>query len=305
VYEALGTGTFDFLRSASYLVFASLKTTTSHILTLQSFFSMQFRIAHSLITTTAMVQGFSAKQIFTRRGSHTLSCQVTPNEDETSTSSNSTESGDWKTYSPEELGTGGTYRLGVSAVVPRPVAVITSTNAEGAVNCAPFSYTGLLSHDPPMVAHGICMDNGNKKDTLVNIELNKNWVFNVLTNSYLEQANACSEAMPYGVSEVEKTGLSTLPSLTCQTPRLAQAMVSMECELESTKEVFNAEGKHTTTIVMGKIVRYHVHSSVLKDNGEKDYSPAVDLEKLQAVGRAGDITYWPAGDGQATKMKRP
>lgn len=284
---------------------------------------------------------------------------------------------EWKNYSPSDLGAAATYNLGISAVVPRPVAVITSIPSNTAelttddsgvgvrsgdpqnlgrslqddavvkeektpsedgndqrvrarvVNCAPFSYTGLLSHDPPMVAHGICLQKSRqdgkrkKKDTLVNIEQSKEWVFNVLSESYLEQANACSEALPYGVSEVQKNNLSTLPSVVCKTPRLAQAMVSMECVLESTKELYNDAGEHTTTIVMGKIVQYHIHSSVLKESdakGSMDNSasssgaaagidrprPVVDLEKLQSVGRAGDITYWPTGsEGKAVPMRRP
>lgn len=217
----------------------------------------------------------------------------------------------WNSYSTSEIGPGACYRLGISAVIPRPVAVITSLNKEhNIVNCAPFSYTGLLSHNPPLVSHGICLEAGGKKkkDTLVNIEQNKEWVFNVLTDSYLEEANASSEALPSHVSEVEKVNLSTLPSIECKTPRLAKALVSMECKLEYLNEVRNDDGEHTTTIVTGRIVRYHIHSSVLKDNigeGRGGGSPVVDLQKLGAVGRAGDITYWPTGDGKAVSLKRP
>ena len=216
----------------------------------------------------------------------------------------------WNNYSTSELDSSAVYRLGISAVVPRPVAVITSLNKEyDTVNCAPFSYTGLLSHNPPLVSHGICLEAGGtkKKDTLINIEENKEWVFNVLTDSYLEEANACSEAFPSHVSEVERAKLSTLPSIDCKTPRLEQAMVSMECKLEYLHEVKNDDGVHTTTIVTGRIVRYHVHTSVLKDsdNGVTQRSPVVDLEKLGAVGRVGGITYWPTGEGKAVSMKRP
>lgn len=263
---------------------------------------------------------------------------------------------EWKSYSPNDIGAVGNYNLAISAIVPRPVAVITSIpnavelsthDVQGhgdsyaeysshhyltkeektpggedrneqqrmVVNCAPFSYTGLLSHDPPMVAHGICLKKSKdgatrqKKDTLVNIEKSREWVYNVLSEPYLDQANGCSENLPYGVSEVRKNNLSTLPSKKCKTPRLAQAMVSMECVLDSTKEIYNDKGEHTTTIVMGKIVEYHIHSSVLKDNGNgtrTETAPVVDLTQLQPVGRAGDITYWPAGaDGSAVSMKRP
>lgn len=76
----------------------------------------------------------------------------------------------------------------------------------------------------------------------------------------------------------------------------------MECELESKKEVYNDDGNHTTTIVFGRIVKYHIHKSVLGGTEEK---PIVDLEKARLVGRVGGITYWPAGEGKAVSMKRP
>ncbi len=56
------------------------------------------------------------------------------------------------------------------------------------------SSTGLLSHDPPIVAHGLCLSSAGKKDTLVNIEAKKQWVFNLLSESWIHQANACAEA---------------------------------------------------------------------------------------------------------------
>jgi flavin reductase (DIM6/NTAB) family NADH-FMN oxidoreductase RutF len=130
-------------------------------------------------------------------------------------------------------------------------------------------------------------------------------VFNLLTDNYLEEANQCSAAYPPTVSEITETNLTTLPSKSIQTPRLQQAKISMECKLDSTKELYNERGEHTTTIVMGTIVHFHIHESVLKyKNDDKDY-PIVDLEQLRAVGRAGDISYWPTGEGKVVKMTRP
>eukprot|EP00558_Chaetoceros_sp_UNC1202_P001258 CAMPEP_0197258346 /NCGR_PEP_ID=MMETSP1429-20130617/81791_1 /TAXON_ID=49237 /ORGANISM="Chaetoceros sp., Strain UNC1202" /LENGTH=198 /DNA_ID=CAMNT_0042722427 /DNA_START=168 /DNA_END=764 /DNA_ORIENTATION=+ len=196
----------------------------------------------------------------------------------------------------------GVYGMGISAVTPRPVAVITSQSEDGVVNCAPFSYSGLLSHDPPMVCHGLCLSGSRKKDTLINIESTKQWVFNVLSESWLAQANACSEAVDPSVSEVDMVGLHVLPCINVQVPRLAEAMVSLECELDSTKEIFNDQGVHTTTVVFGKVVRYHVHSSVL---GGTEARPVIDLHKMKFVGRAGGVTYWPCGEAAALDMKRP
>lgn len=156
-----------------------------------------------------------------------------------------------------------------------------------------------------MVAHGLCISSAGKKDTLKNIEETKQWVFNVLSDSWVRQANACAEACDPDVNELEMAGLDSLPSSKIGVPRVKQAMVAMECELESTKEVFNDSGKHTTTIVFGRIVKYHIHTSVLKYARGDTNRPVIDLEQMRFVGRAGDITYWPAGDATALPMKRP
>lgn len=220
----------------------------------------------------------------------------------------------WKSFKPDELSGRARYGMCISSVVPRPVAVITSVSsnaddadtAGGIVNCAPFSYTSLLTHDPPIVAHGICLANGRKKDSLVNIEATGEWVYNVLTTGYTEETNACSASLPADVDETEATGLETLPCEMVSPPRLEKATVAMECKLWDKKEVFNDKGEHTTTIVMGRIVNFHVHESVLKD-GQAEDDPRVDLKKLQAVGRAGDITFWPHGviDDNMLSAARP
>ncbi len=164
--------------------------------------------------------------------------------------------------------------------------------------------TGLVSHDPPMVCHGICLSSKGKKDTLVNIENTKQWVFNVMSMQWVEKANACAVECDSGTSEIDIAGLHTLPCENITAPRVEEAMVSMECELDSIKEVFNDDGKHTTSIVFGRIVRYHVHTSVLA--GDLDANrPVVDLEKMQFVGRAGGVTYFPAGEGKSLSMERP
>jgi hypothetical protein len=46
---------------------------------------------------------------------------------------------EWKVFDPKDIGVGGTYGLGISAVAPRPIAVITSQNSNGVLNCAPYS----------------------------------------------------------------------------------------------------------------------------------------------------------------------
>lgn len=68
---------------------------------------------------------------------------------------------------------GGLYSLAISAVIPRPIALVTSQDKDGNINCAPYSYFNLISHDPPLVIIGNSLNvrsQVKKKDTLRNIE---------------------------------------------------------------------------------------------------------------------------------------
>ncbi|KAL3923490.1 MAG: hypothetical protein SGILL_001630 [Bacillariaceae sp.] len=218
-------------------------------------------------------------------------------------------SSEWTSIDVDNLAVPALYALCISAVVPRPVAVITTKDpSTGVMNCAPYSYTSLSGHDPPIVTHGLTVSRATgKKDTLRNIEASGEWVMNVLTTNYLDKANACAASLPYTEDETKLVGLETLDDCsTVSIPRLKDARVAMECKLLDKKEIKNKEGRHTNTIVMGQVTKFHLHQSILKDEQPAD-QPRVDLIKLQAVGRAGDITYWPVGTTPETvrPIERP
>jgi hypothetical protein len=81
--------------------------------------------------------------------------------------------GTWKGYSFDDLKKAGSaYSLLISTVVPRPIALISSQNADGQLNCAPYSYFNTVCHDPPLIVVGINLNGRTvtKKDTLNNIE---------------------------------------------------------------------------------------------------------------------------------------
>lgn len=88
---------------------------------------------------------------------------------------------------------GGLYSLAISAVIPRPIALVTSQDKDGNINCAPYSYFNLVSHDPPLIIVGNSLNVRSatkKKDTLRNIEETGNlsieirdfsWIYQCLT----------------------------------------------------------------------------------------------------------------------------
>jgi Flavin reductase like domain len=58
------------------------------------------------------------------------------------------------------------FEFMTSTIVPRPIAIVTTCGADGSINGAPYSFFGLLSHDPAVIAIGVLPHpEGRMKDT--------------------------------------------------------------------------------------------------------------------------------------------
>ena len=168
-------------------------------------------------------------------------------------------------------------KLLVSLVLPRPIAWVTSKDANGVLNAAPFSFFNVLSSDPPMVGIGIGVQPDRQvKDTLANIRARGEFVVNLVPEELAEQMNITATNAPPEVDETQLAGLELAASEVVGVPRIAGSPVAMECKVF---QLVDTGG--TGTIVLAKIVRLHVRSSVFKDL-EKLY---VDSAQLRLVGR--------------------
>lgn len=166
------------------------------------------------------------------------------------------------------------YKLLSSAVVPRPIAWLTTLSENGGINLAPFSFFNAVSSEPPMIAVSIeDRAPGVDKDSLANIKCTGSFVCHVVTEALLEATVTSAIEFPSEISEVEIARLKLIESTHIPVPRLSQAPVSMECELETLLRVGKA-----ATLVIAKIVCFHVQDELYK-NGR------IDSERLQAVGR--------------------
>src|SRR5947209_1958729 len=89
------------------------------------------------------------------------------------------------------------YKLLVGLVVPRPIALVTSTGPGGTVNAAPFSFFNVFSEEPPLVGLGLqSRPDGSIKDTPANIRETGAFVVNLVDESLAEQMNVCSIDFP-------------------------------------------------------------------------------------------------------------
>ena len=86
-----------------------------------------------------------------------------------------------RTFPAADLSAARAYSLMVGIVVPRPVAWITTINAGGMVNAAPFSCYTFVCNQPPMLAVSIGPRGEGLKDTAANIGANGQFVVNVAT----------------------------------------------------------------------------------------------------------------------------
>lgn len=122
------------------------------------------------------------------------------------------------------------YKLLTAVVIPRPIAWVTTVNAEGLVNAAPFSFFNVFGQDPALVILGLERRDGAAKDTERNIDATGEFVVNIPVLDDVEAMVGTAAAYPSDQSEPEALGLDLAPSLKVAPPRLAKAAVAIECE---------------------------------------------------------------------------
>src|SRR3954453_10672451 len=105
------------------------------------------------------------------------------------------------------------YQALVDVVTPRPIAWVTTLDAQGRVNLAPFSFFNAFGANPPVVVFSPTLRrDGSKKDTLLNLEVVPEFVLNAAVENLAAAMNATSTELPRGQSEAEFAGLSLVPA---------------------------------------------------------------------------------------------
>jgi flavin reductase (DIM6/NTAB) family NADH-FMN oxidoreductase RutF len=166
------------------------------------------------------------------------------------------------------------YKLLLATVLPRPIAWITTQDASGAVNAAPFSFFNVFGNDPATVGVGIgSKAPGEPKDTRANIRTNEQFVVNLVPFSLAKEMRVTSIAFPKGVEEPKEAELTLARSECVSVPRIAQAPVSMECTFM--QEI--ALGSFG--LVLGKILMVHVRDEAVIE-AERQYVDAIQLDLI-------------------------
>ena len=176
------------------------------------------------------------------------------------------------------------YKILIGAVIPRPIAWVSTISAGGQRNLAPFSYFNAVSSDPMSLV--FCPtrrgSQAAKKDTLSNIEATGEYVINIPTYGLRERMNLTGTDWGPDIDEFEAAGWTPAPSVVVRPPRVLESPISFECR--GHQIVVMGEGPGGGAAVIGTVVHLHLSDAVYQDG-------KIDHVALDAIGRIGGPLY--------------
>ncbi|MBK8914228.1 MAG: flavin reductase family protein [Phycisphaerales bacterium] len=181
------------------------------------------------------------------------------------------------------------YRLCVSFIHPRPIALVSSRSGDGALNLAPFSFYNMVCANPPvvMISTGLHRDR-RPKDTCTNIVETREFVIATVVPQIAAQMAACAAELPRGGSEFDFSGLTPRPAARVKAMCVAESPVNIECTLRDVITI--GEGPGSARMILGNIAAIHVADELIGPDG------TCDPHRLQTVGRLGGKWYSNVAD---------
>lgn len=197
---------------------------------------------------------------------------------------------------PAEVPAKDRYKLVIGAVLPRPIAWVSTMAGSGSLNVAPFSFFTAVCHEPMtlLFCPGYSPQKAGKKDTLRNIEEVPEFVINLVNEDVAEAMNLTSALLPHGQSEFEFAGLTPEPGQTIRVPRVAEAPIAYECKLQRIVTVSDQPGGGS--VVFGEVQCIHIRDDIYQ-------AGYIALDVYKPIGRLGGVGYVRVTD--TFEMKRP
>ena len=188
------------------------------------------------------------------------------------------------------------YRMMIEAIVPRPIAWVTTVDAAGTVNLAPYSFFQGVCGAPPtvVVSVGRHREDRLRKDTALNAIATGELVVNIVSDDLAEQMNVTCGEHAAGIDELALAGLTAVPSTHVAPPRVGEARIALECRLVQTVPV--GVEPRDYLILIAEIVAFQVAAEVLRDG-------RIDPVALAPLARLGGDGYLRRGE--VFRMTRP
>jgi flavin reductase (DIM6/NTAB) family NADH-FMN oxidoreductase RutF len=181
----------------------------------------------------------------------------------------------------------GRYKLLCGVVVPRPIALVTSVDAEGRVNAAPFSFFNVFSEDPAQIVLGLQHKSvGDPKDTTRNLARAGEFVVNMVDEPLAETMSLCATAFPAEVGEIAALGIATAPSARVSVPRIAAAPFALEC-----RRTVSLAFSPAREILIGEVLAVQAREGLTDPD-----SLYTDSARYRPIGRLAGAAYCRQGE---------
>lgn len=201
---------------------------------------------------------------------------------------------DTQAFTVAEMASQDAYRLLTTAVIPRPIAWVSTLSSAGIANLAPYSFFNAVASDPLTVMFSPSnKTDGSAKDSLRNAQDTGEFVVNLVDEALAEAMNHTSGAWAHGVDEFAEAGLESAPSSLVLPPRVMGAPVALECRVSQIVAVTGS----SSTLVLGQVVALHVRRDLLGEDG------LIVAERYRPVARLGRSDYSTLG--QVFSLARP
>ncbi|MGZ5923290.1 MAG: flavin reductase family protein [Rhizomicrobium sp.] len=181
-------------------------------------------------------------------------------------------------------------------IAPRPIGWVSTVDAAGRRNLAPYSFFNGFNYVPPIIGFSSI----GRKDSLSNAEATGEFVWNLATRKLAEAMNATSATVPHDVDEFELGKLTPAPSRIVKPPRILESPVNFECRVSQIIQLQAADGRKIDSyVVFGEVVAVHIEKYLIEDGV---YQPA-SAHPITRLGRMGDYAELRAD--AVFEMKRP
>ncbi len=168
----------------------------------------------------------------------------------------------------------------VSTIVPRPIAFVTSLDANHHINAAPYSFFNAITGNPPLIMLAVGQKRNQKKNTSSNILRSEEFAVNLVDHKLLEGMEHSTGNYGTDDDTIERTKIHFLPGEKIKVPSIAEAPIVLECVLYQHFEI----GNEPADVIIGEVVVFNIKDELLT-NG------ILDEKKFHPIASVGENSY--------------
>lgn len=200
---------------------------------------------------------------------------------------------------PREISGSKMHAYLLGAVIPRPIALVSTIDQEGNINLSPFSFFNCFGSNPPLLIFSPARRSRDNttKHTYENVVQVPEVVVHIVSYAMVQQISLASTEYPKGVNEFIKAGFTQVPSVWVKPPRVKEAPVAFECRV--LQVIPTGEEGGAGNLVICEVLSMYINDVILDEDGR------IDPTRLDAVARLGGDWYCRVSGDSLFKIPKP